>query len=53
MGWRGDHPLLARAVDDLGPSARHRTATRLLDRRDQRPTGPLHYGPPGRVLAVY
>jgi hypothetical protein len=63
ISWRSHHPLLARALDHLGPSAWQRTTTRLLDlppvthgwvgpEGERRPYGPLRYGPPGRVLSV-
>jgi len=49
LSWRTDDPLLRRAVDGL---AGRRHVTRLQRRADERPLGPLMYGPPGRVLSV-
>lgn len=67
ISWRSQRPLLGRALDHLGTTPRHRTATRLLDRRDQpelhehgwgldaerRPPGRLwHSAPVARIIRV-
>lgn len=33
LSWRSTHPLLARAVEQFGPTPQHRTASRILERR--------------------
>jgi hypothetical protein len=52
ISWRSRHPLLAAALEQLGTGTRHRTAARLVDRRDDVPPaadGPGPDRPPGEL----